>query len=126
MSYVANLMKAKSLMGKSVGDGQCIAFVHAVTTIPPPPFWRKGERVKEANLPIGTIIATFDVNGRYGNHLDGSSHGAIYLGQNAHGILVLDQWKGHSTTQPVHERLIRFKKGTGIKVDDGDQYYVVD
>ncbi|WBO60758.1 BPSL0067 family protein [Acidocella sp. MX-AZ03] len=81
---------------------------------------------KGANLPIGTIIATFDVNGRYGNHLDGSSHGAIYLGQNAHGILVLDQWKGHSTTQPVHERLIRFKKGTGIKVDDGDQYYVVD
>jgi hypothetical protein len=125
MSYVANLTKAKALMGKMVGNGQCIAFVHAVTTIPPTPFWRKGPKVKGATLPSGTIIATFDVNGRYGNHTDGSSHGAVYIRQTAQGIIVLDQWTGH-TKQPVHERLIRFKNGTGLKVDDGDQFYVVE
>jgi hypothetical protein len=40
----------------------------------------------------GTIIATFDPNGHYGNHTDGRSHAAIYLGQNASGIQIIDQF----------------------------------
>lgn len=38
----------------------------------------------------GTAIATFDPSGKYGNHTDGRSHAAIYLGQDATGIQVLD------------------------------------
>lgn len=72
----------------------------------------------------GTVIATFDPNGGYGSRMDVTSHAAIYLRQDAAGIWVLDQWHG-KTTQPVHERLTRFKGGMGSKVNDGDQYYVV-
>jgi hypothetical protein len=61
-----------------------------------------------------TVIATFDSNARYGNHLDGRSHAAIYPGQDLTGIRVLDQWNGHSQ-QPVHERIIRFGNGVGPK-----------
>jgi len=76
------------------------------------------------SITPGTVIATFDPDGHYGNHKDGRSHAAVYLSQNAIGIQVLDQWKGN-TVQPVHERTIRFKGGHGLKVDDGDQFYVV-
>lgn len=58
-------------------------------------------------LRPGTVIATFDSDGLYGNHLDGRSHAAIYLGQGLIGIRVLDPLSGH-TRQPVHERVIRF------------------
>ena len=54
----------------------------------------------------------FDSNGRYGNHTDGSSHAAIFLGiaetgQHARftgkpNIRVYDQWAGH----PASERII--------------------
>jgi hypothetical protein len=73
----------------------------------------------------GSVVATFDPNGRYGNHIDGRSHAAIYLGRNAAGIQVLDQWNGHAV-QPVHERTIRFRNGHGVKANDGDQFYVVE
>ncbi len=79
----------------------------------------------DGTLQPGTVIATFDPGGHYGNHLDGRSHAAVYVGQNAAGILVLDQWHGHKK-QPVHQRLIRFKAGHGSKVDDGDQFYVAE
>lgn len=72
-----------------------------------------------------SVIATFDANGCYANLKDESSHAAIYLGQNAMGIEVLDQWSGR-TVQPVHQRTIRFKNGHGLKADDGDQFYVVE
>lgn len=126
MSYVANMAEANSLKGQLVGNGQCVTFVHAVVSIPPSSSWHQGEKVRTANLiRPGTVIATFDPNGRYGNHIDGRSHAAIYLGRNAAGIQVLDQWNGH-TVQPVHERTIRFGNGYGVKVNDGDQFHVVE
>ena len=73
-------------------------------------------------IPAGTAIATFDPSGTYGNHTDGRSHGAIYVSQNADGVLVYDQWTG----QPVHQRTIHFRNGSGSAVNDGDQFYVVD
>ena len=126
MSYVADMKKAVSLKGQLVGNGQCVTFVHAVVPTPPASMWRSGARVKgNMMLKPGTVIATFDADGRYGNHLDGRSHAAIYLGQNSIGIQVLDQWKGH-LAQPVHERTIRFKAGHGNRVDDGDQFNVAE
>jgi hypothetical protein len=64
----------------------------------------------------------------------GRSHAAIYLGQDATGIRVLDQWvekrvlqdgsvKLH--VQPVHERVIRFQD-TAKAVNDGRNYYVIE
>ncbi|WGS50055.1 BPSL0067 family protein [Paraburkholderia sp. D15] len=125
MPYVANLAVANALKGQLVGDGQCVSFVHEVVSIPASSLWNQGDLVKgSSSIAPGTVIATFDSNGRYGNHTDGRSHAAIYLGQNETGIRVLDQWNGH-TQQPVHERTIRFRNGHGPKVNDGDQFYVV-
>ncbi|NPT37308.1 BPSL0067 family protein [Paraburkholderia xenovorans] len=126
MSYVADMIEASSLKGQLVGNGQCVTFVHAVVSTPPSSAWHRGENVRTATLTsLGTVIATFDPNGRYGNHTDGRSHAAIYLGRNAVGIQVLDQWNGH-TAQPAHERTIRFRNGYGVKANDGDQFYVVE
>jgi hypothetical protein len=83
--------------------------------------WTKGTLVKgNATLERGTAIATFDDDGTYGNHIDGRSHAAIYLSQNASGLEVFDQWVG----QPVHQRLIRF--GGHPAVNDGNMFYVIE
>lgn len=87
--------------------------------------WKKGAKVRgDLTIHPGTAIATFDSNGKYTNSTDGTSHGAIYVGQNGVGLLVWDQWKG----QPVHQRTIRFQDGApGVKpVNDGDAFYVVE
>jgi hypothetical protein len=126
MPYVADLEKAKGMIGTLVGDGQCVTFVHAAVATPPASLWKMGEKVRgDQPIRAGTVIATFDPDGCYGNHTDGRSHAAIYLGQDVHGIQVLDQWSGH-TRQPVHQRTIRFKNGQGLPVDDGDQFSVAE
>ncbi|MBO1361026.1 BPSL0067 family protein [Acetobacter sacchari] len=114
------------MIGTLVGNGQCVTFVHAAIATPPSSLWKAGIKVKgNFLLKPGTVIAVFDDNGRYGNHTNGSSHAAIYLSQTAAGIQVLDQWNGH-TAQPVHQRTIRFRAGHGVKVNDGDQFSVVE
>ena len=67
------------------------------------------------------MIATFDSAGRYANALDGSSHAAIYLGQNSEGIQVLDQWAGQS----AHYRTIYFNNGSGRAANQGEAFYAV-
>ncbi len=73
-------------------------------------------------MPKGTAIATFDTDGTYGNHTDGRSHAAICHEELPEGLLVWDQWFKH----PVAPRLIRFKNGSGLACDDGDQFYVIE
>ncbi len=128
MPYVAS--KPDTYLGTSVGSGQCVPLVEAATGAPSDATWLKGEQVKAAtDIAAGTAIATFDDNGRYGNHTNGSSHAAIYMGQTADGIEVIDQWShtenGKKKVQMAHRRLIRFKGGVGHKSDDGDAFYVV-
>lgn len=91
-------------LGQAVGTGQCVALVQAADPgIGPTRNWAEGATVQgNAGLPVGTAIATFDGSGRYANALDGSSHAAIYLGQNAQGLIVEDQWAG----QVAHQRVI--------------------
>jgi hypothetical protein len=90
---------------------------------PTTPSWRRGVQVKgNAAVKSGTAIATFDPNGLYGNHTDGRSHAAIYLGQDEVGLNVLDQWASPNI-QNVHQRPIRF--GGGTPVNDGNAFYVV-
>jgi hypothetical protein len=53
--------------------------------------WTQGSAVHgNTSLQPGTVIATIASNGTYTNSTDGSSHAAIYLGQNAQGIQVED------------------------------------
>lgn len=110
--------------GRSVGNGHCVAFVREVTGLPPTATWRRGERVRGSSQPPGTAIATFDPDGRYGNHVDGRSHCAILLRENDDSLLVADQWVG----QKVHSRTIQFRGGKTATnaVNDGDCYYVVE
>jgi hypothetical protein len=108
--------------GKVVGNGHCIAFVREVTGLPPTAGWRRGDPVRGLGCAPGTAIATFDADGRYGNHEDGRSHAAILLAETSDGLLVADQWLG----QAVHQRMIRYRGGVGKAVNDGDQYHVVE
>ena len=107
--------------GKVVANGQCVRFVQEVGGMPHTSHWRRGAKVRGSHPPKGTVIATFDPNGRYGNHTDGRSHAAVFVGEQQAGLDVWDQWSG----QPVHQRLIRFRGGAGKKVNDGDAFHVV-
>jgi hypothetical protein len=105
-----------------IGDGQCVALVRLACDAPHTSGWRRGVKVRGGDTEPFTAIATFDPDGRYGNHTDGRSHAAILLAEESNGLRVLDQWK----TRPTGERVIRFKGGAGPAVDDGDQYFVIE
>jgi hypothetical protein len=107
-------------MGEVIPNGQCVAYVKAAANCPVTTQWTEGGKVKGAELPKGTAIATFQ-NGKYNNYEDGRSHAAIYISQNKEGLIVRDQWMG----QPVHERTIRFWNGGKPPRNDGDAYSVV-
>jgi hypothetical protein len=130
MPYTASLntVNQKVAAGQLVDNGQCVALVENVASMPNTSHWQKGTQVQgDTNLTPGTVIATFDDNGRYENHTNGTSHAAIYVGQTSEGILVVDQWKGsHGRPDyPPHQRLIRFKNKKGNKVNQAENYYVV-
>jgi hypothetical protein len=76
--------------GTSVGNGQCVAFARAAAALAPTSTWKKGVAVRGANINPGTAIATFSDDGVYENNTSGRSHAAIYLGQDATGIRVMD------------------------------------
>jgi hypothetical protein len=61
----------------------------------------KGDDVKKGVKSIlsGTAIATF-VNGKYPQTGSTGKHAAIYLGQDADGIQVLDQWASQGMVLP--------------------------
>lgn len=114
-----------------VGSGECVPLVQRATGAPSTTEWRRGEPVQgNPTLAPGTAIATFDSNGRYGNHTNGSSHAAIYLGQDADGIRVIDQWTKRQHGQIIqrqapHERTLYFNRPQNLPVDRGESYYAV-
>jgi hypothetical protein len=123
MAYIANSPETSN--GQVVGSGQCVAFVQQASGAPLTALWTRGRLAKsDATIQKGTAIATFGANGKYTNSTDGTSHAAIYVGQNAQGLQVWDQWLG----QPVHQRTIRFQAGApDVKpVNDGDAFYVIE
>ena len=120
MPYIA--ADPESFLGQVVGTGHCVPLTQDACEVPHTSQWRQGESVRRADLARGTIIATFDDDGRYGNHTDGRSHAAIYLGQDNTGLQVIDQWVNH----PTAPRTIRFRGGEGRRVNDGDQFSVVE
>jgi nitrous oxide reductase accessory protein NosL len=72
-------------------------------------------------VPAGTAIATF-VDGKYPQNAKG--HAAIYVGQNALGIQVLDQWDAKPS---VSHRTIFWTHGSASNlVDNGKAYSVIE
>lgn len=78
-------------------------------------------------LAPGTAIATFDAAGRYAN-----GHAAIYMGQSATGLYVIDQWNDRDAKTGAiskqitpHERLIHFETKGHTPVNIGENYYVI-
>ena len=67
MAYIAATPRA--YIGKSIGSGQCVAFTQKAANMPRTAAWRRGVLVKgNTSIAPGTVIATFDADGRYGNH----------------------------------------------------------
>ena len=111
-------------LGQSVGSGQCVALVQAADpSVGLTATWTQGAAVQgNTSLQPGTAIATFNSNGQYANAMDGSSHAAIYLGQNAQGIQVEDQWSG----QPASLRTIYWTDPNSSRAaNNGSAFYVV-
>ena len=111
-------------LNQYVGTGQCVALVQAAdSSVGLTATWTQGSAVQgNTSLQPGTAIATFGPNGTYTNSTDGSSHAAIYLGQNAQGIQVEDQWVGH----PASVRTIAWSSTTSSSAaNNGSAFYVV-
>lgn len=99
-SYKASVDALGNAKGTSVGTGQCVALVQSYAGAPLTKDWAQGDQVKgNTSLASGTAIATFNSNGNYANNTDGTSHAAIYIGQDSTGIIVVDQWKGSAAAQ---------------------------
>jgi len=117
-------------LGHVIGDGQCVEVVKLICGCPQTALWKRGALVKGIPILPGTAIATFDPpnaelpNGRYGNHEDGRSHAAVYLGQDLEGLRVLDQWAGEHA-KPCHERKIWFDDKR-TNVNNGNKFYVIE
>jgi len=111
-------------LGQVIDNGHCMRHCQVLHGVPHSSALRRGARVNDAgDLPCGVIIATFNANGRYANKTDGSSHIAVLIERRADGsLLVVDQWKG----QPVHERVIRDKRGAGTANNDASRFYIVE
>jgi hypothetical protein len=121
MPFVAS--QPERYHGKPHGTGHCVALVREAAGAPITTQWRRGDPVQGSNVAPGTAIATFDSNGRYGNHTDGRSHAAILLAQYDDGsMLVLDQWVGQDAAQ----RVIKHRKGAGDAANDASRFYIVE
>ncbi len=110
-----------------IGTGECVSLVQQATGAPRAMEWRPGILVQgNANIRPGTAIATFDSSDRY----DG--HAAIYLGQDGHGIQVVDQWNIRDShgriigQQPPSVRTLPFNDPQHSRINRGDSYRVVE
>ncbi len=110
-------------IGRSTGSGQCVALVQAASPgLGNTRTWACGDPVRgNAALKPGTVIATFNDADRYANARDGSSHAAIYLGQNEQGLQVLDQWAGSAAAV----RTIPWSSPSGVAANTGSAFHVV-
>jgi hypothetical protein len=83
------------------------------------------KRQARRSLAVGTAIATFDAGGHYPNNAHGN-HAAIYLGQDAQGIRVVDQWVDrHGIHRSPAIRVLKFDDTKGAS-DNGNKFNVVE
>lgn len=120
-----------------VGNGDCVELVQKFTKVGWTGKWRPWVRVLDAGfVRVGTVIATFDKQGRYPSNAAGN-HAAFFVGMGPLNsktgqpsyIVVMDQWK---VKRDVHERKIYARgksKAEGNIYDDSDNadmFYVVE
>lgn len=98
--------------------GQCVSAVKALSKNNlPTSSWVKGRRVIGGCVSPGTVIATFDLSGRY------SGHCAIMNAYTADGIQVWDQNWYQMNGMGVFGKHRISVSGSGVT--DADNYYVV-
>ncbi|MCB0123646.1 MAG: WXG100 family type VII secretion target [Caldilineaceae bacterium] len=116
-AFVIDPKDLKKYYGKANGNGQCAGLAQnhfnssrSAQSIGAVKSWRAGAKLStHPALTPGTVIATFDANGRYPNKSHGN-HVAIFLDYQRDssgkitGIKVLDQWSG----RPAGERVLEF------------------
>ena len=119
---------AKHSYRNSSGNAECVEFIRQTLHAPATAQWREGMKVRRLNPedpdPVrrGTAIATF-VGGKYPQSGNTGKHAAIYLGQNADGILVLDQWRSQGRVLP---RTIYWKPRRAGLSNDGSAFSVIE
>jgi hypothetical protein len=108
---------------------QCVSLTRDFdSALPASSLWQQGEQVEGAtDIAPGTAIATFNFDGAYGpsdspGGASGVSHTGIYLGQDASGVQILDQWSG-SGGASIHT--IPWSSWGGNTAEAGSQYYVI-
>ncbi|MDZ5648963.1 BPSL0067 family protein [Nitrospirillum sp. BR 11828] len=98
-------------------EHQCVSLVRSLTNgLAKSGNWREGEKLTPdviKTLKPGTVIATFDSNGRYGNRAKGN-HAAIFLGATGKGIWVLEQYdSGEDKSGQVHKKFYSYNDKRG-------------
>lgn len=113
---------------KNAFGAQCAALVQLSpvvrgNAVPLTRYWRRGAKVKDlaaSQIEKGTVIATFDENGRYPRT---ERHTAIYISHDLTGITVIDQW----LSKPyASQRQLKYKGSRTRLVNDGDWYWIVE
>ncbi|EDS5972588.1 BPSL0067 family protein [Salmonella enterica subsp. enterica] len=109
------------------GNDQCVTLIKVVipelsrrTTST----WHQGEQVLDnTNIAKGTAIATFDEQGVYPNRPSGN-HAALYLGQNASGTLIMEQW---TKELKIHKKRVRVNLDERVPMTRrAATYYVIE
>jgi hypothetical protein len=112
----------------SEGHTECVEFIQQTLGAPTTKAWGEGSKIRQLadgeQDPIskGTAIATF-ISGRYPQSGVSGKHAAIYLGQNANGIQVMDQWRAQGKILP---RTIPWKPHRPGLSNDGKAYSVIE
>jgi hypothetical protein len=112
-----------------VGTGECVDLVKHYAGAGKTSTWREGKEVKRNTMiAVGTAIATF-VDGKYLSNKHGN-HAAFYMGQDAGGMYIMDQWNG-SNKPLVSKRYILFlgknKDGTYRQSsDNADAFSIIE
>ena len=126
----ATLADYQQYVGSYYGaNEQCVSLTRDFdSSLPPSSQWQQGELVEGAtDIAPGTPIATFNFNGAYGpsdspGGESGVSHTGIYLGQDASGVQILDQWSG-SGGASIHT--IPWSTWGGNTAEAGSHYYTI-
>lgn len=128
MAYLSNIsldtLENNSNFKNAKGNTECVELVRQISIAPNTALWKKGKRVLDCapnEIPKGTVIATFDSNGKYPSGT--GRHAAVYISHTISEIKVIDQWNGQGKSK---SRTIRFKKSSEIDVNDSNWYYIVE
>jgi hypothetical protein len=106
------------------GNTECVEFIKQTLKAPATSHWKEGTKVTKGDTTIvrGTAIATF-VDGVYPQTGSTGKHAAIYLGQDAMGIIVLDQWRSQGE---VRKRTIKWVPTSKGLSNDGTAFSVIE